>query len=423
MTDPDAPVFKWKITSDMADFKQLGMTFSRPFATEIDLDGDGVATPVLIFAGGYNGGWKKDGTTDRIGKDIVGNRGADSIGNAIYVVDADTGALVWKAVGPGADDDLAEGDTLFRHAEMKHSIPSSISLLDTDGNDLVDRGYVGDTGGNIWRIELVEATKAADNTVTGGPQDWYVTRLAKLATTPDPDPEVGDIRFFHGPDVVQTRDDDGDYDAVVIASGNRADPLGEVVENFLYTIKDREITTRSGLSDRDILPSALFDVTDVCISGAEDACVAADLGDGWKLKLEATGEKGLSKPLTANGIVFLTTYAPSVGDENICGPSEGSGFAYLINLNNGSVRFNLDQDADQDRDKADRFADIGPGIPGDVIVLDSERLLLPGKGVDAERFDDDGDDDDDDGCTDQFCRPGGQSLWRIYWREEGVDRL
>jgi type IV pilus assembly protein PilY1 len=421
MTDPDAPLLEWKITSEDTDFTQLGMTFSRPFATEIDLDGDGTRTPLLIFAGGYNGGWMKDGSNARIGKDIDGNRAADDIGNAIYVVNAETGALVWKALGPGVDNASDTADSVFRHADMLHSIPSNISLLDTNGNEIVDRGYVGDTGGNIWRIELVEATVDVDNNVIGGPKDWYVTRLADLDSAPVGTPEAGDLRFFHAPDVVQTRDSTGDYDAIVIASGNRADPLDTDVQNYLFMIKDRRTVTRTGLLDLNLKEFSFTDITDVCVSGDETGCANANLLNGWKMELEADGEKGLSKPLTANGIIFMTTYSPYGGLENTCGPSEGSGFAYLMNLNNGSVRFNLDQDADQNRTKTDRFGDIGPGIPGDVIVLDSERLLVPGTGVDAERFDDDP--DQDGSCDDQFCRPGGESLWRIYWREEGVDRL
>jgi type IV pilus assembly protein PilY1 len=429
MTNPDAPAFKWKITNDMADYRQLGMTFSRPFATEIDLDGNGIETPVLIFAGGYNGGWKDDGTSDRIGKDIVGNRTADDVGNAIYVVDADTGSLIWKAVGPGADDALSDtAASLFRHDEMQHSIPSNISVTDTDGNGMVDRGYVGDTGGNVWRIELVEAATDVDDNVTGGPKDWYVTRLASLATTPSPDPAIGDIRFFHAPDFAQTKDADGDYDAVIIASGNRADPLDPVTENYLYMIKDREVYTKSGLVDRDIPPSDLTDITDLCISGLETDCLAADLGKGWKLKLETAGEKGLSKPVTANGLIFLTAYSPFGGAENECGPSEGSGNGYVVSLKNGSAAFNLfepsDQDLLADADKVDRFTDIGPGIPGDIIVLDSDRLLVPGKGMDADPFGDGGGGGGGGGgsCEGQFCLPGGESLWRIYWREAGVDR-
>jgi hypothetical protein len=150
------------------------------------------------------------------------------------------------------------------------------------------------------------------------------------------------------------------------------------------------------------------------------------LSKGWKLGLEIAGEKGLSKPVTANGLIFLTSYTPFGGAENTCGPSEGTGNGYVVSVKNGSVAFNLSEPADQDlladADKVDRFTDIGPGIPGDIIVLDSDRLLVPGKGIDADPFADGRGGDDDSGCDDQFCTPGGDSLWRIYWRETGVDR-
>ena len=217
------------------------------------------------------------------------------------------------------------------------------------------------------------------------------------------------------------------------------------VNNWAYVIKDR-CTIAGVVNDNcnanaatwPLEKSDLLDITDLCVLGTEAGCLAsrdptnADGGynqnwvNGWKLNLEAGGEKGLSKPLLANGLVIFTTYSPVGGAQNACGPSEGTSYVYVVNLKDGSVKFNLDTDPDQATAKSDRFADIGPGIAGDVIVVDGDTILVPGKGIPNS-----GDDDcvgDDCGpppppCHGQFCKPGGASLWRIYWREEGVDRL
>ena len=37
---------------------------------------------------------------------------------------------------------------------MKYSIPSDITRLDSDGDGKVDRLYVGDTGGRVWRFDI-----------------------------------------------------------------------------------------------------------------------------------------------------------------------------------------------------------------------------------------------------------------------------
>ena len=68
----------------------------------------------MVFGGGYLGGGS--GTSGRTGYDVYADNGTDtgvakftddngdplpSKGNAVYVVDADTGELIWKVTGDG----------------------------------------------------------------------------------------------------------------------------------------------------------------------------------------------------------------------------------------------------------------------------------------------------------------------------------
>ena len=92
-----------------------------------------------MFAGGYDVNKDKRGV---IGSD-------DSEGNAMYVVDAETGSLIWKARGGSGG-----GGNVFVHSKLVDSIPSTLSVADTDGDGLTDRMLVGDTGGNIWRADI-----------------------------------------------------------------------------------------------------------------------------------------------------------------------------------------------------------------------------------------------------------------------------
>ncbi len=98
MSDPDQPRYKWSIGRDTYGFEQLALTFSTPrIAHLLDL-GEGSANSRADL-------WlrlqrRAGAGTVRFGKDAGDD--ADTSGNAIYVVRADTGVLVWKAVGPGA---------------------------------------------------------------------------------------------------------------------------------------------------------------------------------------------------------------------------------------------------------------------------------------------------------------------------------
>ncbi len=228
MTDPDSPRYLWSIDNRTPGFEQLALTFSTPRVARLDL-GDAAPTPVLVFAGGYNGGWAG---ADRVGKDA--GRGDDLIGNAIYLVRPGDGSLVWRAVGPGGGAAPVPDERRLLVANLTHSIPAPVTVIDADHNGVDDRAYVADSGGNVWRIELTEYEQRAADSVVTDSSNWYLTRLASLGGSGD-----ADRRFFHAADVVQSRDSAGDYDGVVIVSGDRAAPRELDVRNFAYLLKDR----------------------------------------------------------------------------------------------------------------------------------------------------------------------------------------
>ena len=385
-----APTMKWKIAKG-GDFGELGMSFSTPRVTTVKYNGDPV--PVLIFAGGYDGGWSG---ASRIGKDLNWNDSSE--GNAVYIVNADTGALIWKAIkGTGS-----ASETVFKNPDLVDAIPGSVTLLDSDGNGVTDRAYVADSGGSLWRINLPEGSAAGHRS-----SNWKISKLADFGA----DEVANDRRFFHAPDVVKTRDSLGEYHGVILSSGNRADPLETSVDNYLYLVKDR--TLNSGVVAPLIIDETDFsllndlpDITDVCIAGDEVICLSANLSKGWKLKLENNGEKGLSTPLTADGIIFFTTYLPEgTSSSTNCSPSEGDGRLYAIRLKDSSVVYPLNMNIEA-IDKADRYTTVGPGIPPGAKPL-GDHILLPGTGINGN----------------QIVDTGGRSRWRIYWRETGVDRL
>ena len=410
MTDPDSPRFQWFISHKTPGFEQLGLTFSAPRVARLDL-GEDIPTTVLLFGGGYNGGWA-DGA--RVGKDAGASD--DRIGNAIYVVNPVDGSLVWRAVGPGEGAVTGSGEAVFYAQGLTDSIPSAVAVIDSDHNGVDDRAYVGDSGGNLWRIELTEHRQRQADSVTTDAGNWYLTRLATLGGAAD-----SDRRFFHAPDVVHTRDGSGNYDGVLIVSGNRAEPLEEQARNFAYLVKDRRTAGFGGIGLA--LPVAaighedLADVTGACLLATSESCTAADLTAGWKLALEAPGEKGLSAPLVSNGGVLFTSYVPSSADAvedtgMACSAAVGASRVYWVTLGNGSPALPLPGSlisGDEGEDPPagfGRFRAIGPGLHGDVVPF-HDRVLIPGAGI---------------GDASLVSIPG-RTRWRTYWREEEVDTL
>lgn len=373
ITNPEAPDLMWTIEKG-GDFAELGYTFSNPRVGLVDTAAG--KRPAIMFAGGYD--FNKD-TNGVVGSD-------DSEGNAIYVVDAETGSLIWKAVKGSGGASTGR----FEHGDLDDSIPSTLSAADTDGDGLTDRLIVGDTGGRVWRADI-----QGDDT-----SKWKLSMIASLgrhrsATLAD------DRRFFHRPDIVPSQDAGGLFDAIVIGSGNRANPLdkGGTTENWAYMIKDRNVAAGSG-TDTNLRHTDFGDVTSNCL---QTGSCTINLTEGWRLQLEEPGEKMLATPLTLTGKVFFTTYLPFSGTGvTACSPSEGAGRLYAVSLQDARAVINYnsaDDDAnnpDAPSTKADRSVELkSMGIPAEVVSVPPNKILRPDLQID---------------------NVNATTRWRTFWR-------
>ena len=356
ITDPDNPTFKWAITDDTdgdgvsdGDFAKLGYTFSQPRVGYMNW-GLG-KKPVVIFSGGYD-----------TNKDLTSTD--DSYGNALYVVDADTGALVWKAVN-GTTGPVSK--TEYNHADLDDSIPSTVSAIDTNSDGLLDRVYVGDTGGRVWRFDLAGTDRS----------NWKATVIASVGRHFDAS-TGNDRRFYHRPDFIQYKDN-SDYDAVVIGSGNRAWPKSDMdTVNYLYVIKDRD-TTSGTVAASTFNHDSFYDVTDNCLQDSSCTSSTAALTNGWRLKFEEPGEKVLATPTTLAKKIFVTTYLPKGGpDAGTCAPKEGGGRLYALSLDDGTPVNDYNVENGDTLDKTDRYTELDSGgIPAEVVYVPFNRILKP----------------------------------------------
>jgi len=388
VTDPDAPSLAWAI-DNTGDFAELGMTFSSPRVGKVKYGAS--STPVFIFGGGYDLD-KDSGTAD------------DDVGNAIFIVNAVTGALVWKVTYGGTTGN--QSPTLYHHSGMVDSIPSDLAAIDTNADGNIDRLYVGDTGGTVWRVDLIEGNTDVRNT-------WFASELANLGRDDiNPVTNSNDRRFFHRPDFVPSSDNTGAFDGVLIGSGDRTDPRDLATANWFYMLKDRDVVTGNVTAspythpdfDAGTDPQGLGDITDTCIN--ETSCTA-DMTHGWKLALEEDGEKVLAPALTAFGTVFFTSFLPEgIAAEagTICAPTEGAGRLYAVKIADGAPANNYDNigDSANTLTKSDRFNTLASGgIPAEVISI-GEFILPP------------------DLITQST---GARTFWKTFWYEKGVDDL
>src|SRR5690606_7731210 len=135
-------------------------TWSVPVKTKIKIGS--TPTDVLIFAGGY------DETQDN--PNTVSTRKTDNMGNAIYIVNATTGALIWSASN-------TTGHTRVL-SNMQYSMPGTPRVVDlqtspsgalgADQEKLADQIFIGDMGGQIWRFFINNGNSGANLVIPGG---------------------------------------------------------------------------------------------------------------------------------------------------------------------------------------------------------------------------------------------------------------
>lgn len=311
VTSKTAPEFLWKVTN--ADIPELGQTWSEPaFAKIGTYEG-------MIVGAGYDDYYDDPTKTSPNGS---------GMGRGVLVLDVETG----------------QQKALLQPSGMDYAVPSNVAALDLTGDGMLDRAYVGDLGGQMWRID-------------------GSLNITKLFSAPS-SPGTALYKIFYPPDVVR----DVGFLSVFFGTGDRSDPLGTSLEDRLYQLRD------SGVSN--LTESDLIDVTnDVQQNGSEDETTlkeALKLAHGWYIVLnQRPGEKVLASP-SAFFSVFFTTFTPLAG---VCNAG-GDARLYELNYETGGIPDSSVEDPDGPDgpllppivDPFDRFDLIGKSIPTEVTV-------------------------------------------------------
>jgi hypothetical protein len=105
----------------------MGETWSVPTIGKIDKDGGDVWA--AFVGSGYD------------------NYADDTIGNRFYALDVETGSVFWMFHAGEVDTTAANG------WNIQNTIPGSPSSADTDTNGYLDRVFVPDLDGRVWKID------------------------------------------------------------------------------------------------------------------------------------------------------------------------------------------------------------------------------------------------------------------------------
>lgn len=342
ITLPHSPKFLWRIAQTAgfpaADtvIPELGQTWSVPLFRQVKTTAKPAGVDVVFIAGGYSE--------------------TNANGNTLLSIDADTGTIIKQF--------LDDAD----HADLNFSIPSKIFALDRDLNGFTDKLYVGDMGGQVWRIG--NFTAGDFTTIDENIDNWEIYKLFQArcsesdcvdATDNDLDGQIDDqdtSKFYYPPTVTL----EGNFDMVFIGSGDRNDPCNTIDYNALYAIKDEH-------SDLAVLNLELSDLANADTTSLGYSTPNLSGTDkGWYLMMPQ-GEKALAESVVFNKKLYATTFLPN---NEPCVPG---GFAKLYVLNYLTGKPELDLNGDGTVSQADAASVIGGGIPSKpVIVITSTNV-------------------------------------------------
>jgi type IV pilus assembly protein PilY1 len=296
----------------------LGETWSEPqFSVVKTSDEETTGTPVFFVGGGYS--------SDNFS------------GKAVIAVEVLTGAVVKKFT-----------------TGMNYSFPSSVLVVDENDNGFVDKVYVGDLGGQMWRF--TSFVNSGSSPLAFPHCNENINSWTGQVFFKTDDNNSG--KFFYPPSVTLEKG----YDVVFLGTGdqenaccnNSNDVCSFTGPDIIAAVKEtHSLTTTVGKTD-------LVDVTDPTATAPN-----LPTDQGWYFRLvddsgNAVGEKVLAEGTVFYKTFYITTFTPN-NDPSVPG---GVGKLYALSYLTGSAVLDFNNDSN-----LERISTIGGGIPSKPVTL------------------------------------------------------
>ncbi|MDH4100333.1 MAG: hypothetical protein OEV28_07125, partial [Nitrospirota bacterium] len=257
VSDPASPVYMWKLGNSYSpsgthtDYSEMGETWSEPTIVKMRI---GTVDKMVAFVGAGYDNLNEDSrygatqtyngtgtvTSTDLGNGAVTSAGtsaaANPKGRGVYAIEiaelnasgvpsfTNSGHKVW-------------GYTHATNSALTFSFASEVSAMDFDYNGYIDRIYIPDTGGNLWKFSVGDTNTS----------NWTAFKLFASNPGSGGSSDKGRKMFFR-PSVVR----EASYTILYMGSGDREHPLNRNVVDRIYAIKDNapaSTITESSLTD------------------------------------------------------------------------------------------------------------------------------------------------------------------------------
>jgi Tfp pilus tip-associated adhesin PilY1 len=286
----------------------MGQTWSIPAVAPVKGFSADADTPVIVVGGGYDPCEDQDAAPNTACT-VTTPTAYTRRGNRVYVIDANTGALI-------------------REFATNGSVAADITLVDRDFDGFVDHAYAATTTGRIYRIDFVDPTSVS---TTRAKENWTISEVGHTAGA--------NRKFLFSPAALAST---GKI-FLTLASGDRERPLivnypfSNPVTNRAYMLIDKfEVRTNPSDGvvtgtpvDMDSSSMANFTSSTSCSEGSPEASGKK----GWFFDLTAgTGEQGVTSSAIFGGLVFFSTNRPLPTPPGACARDLGEARGYAVNV-------------------------------------------------------------------------------------------
>ena len=271
-----------------------------------------------------------------------GYSSTNASGKAVLAINVLTGAVVKKFTADAGANAMA------------YSFPSNVYLI-KDADDFVEKIYVGDLGGQMWRFGNFTGTYPASDLNI---DNWE----GRIFFKTDAD---NSFKFMYPPSVT----DEIGYQLVLMGTGDRENACEATTSDRIYAVKDDhsnttivgEVLSGGAVIPDDLVADDLVDVTDTTatppvIDDADgDVDSNSNIDKGWYIRLQ-NGEKVLSEGTVLSGVLYTTSFVPN---DQPCVPG-GDAMVYALNYKTGAAVLSFTDGSD---DLLVRSVELGGGIP------------------------------------------------------------